>query len=327
MNHLSRRARATAGARAAAGGAALGLALGLVLTLAACSGEEPVLPDVVDAGPPGATAPGSPAPTSAPSQPSAPATPGPDDVQYVALGDSYASAPGVPDTDPADGCFRSDRNYAHVLAETAGLFLTDATCSGATSDDLISEQVPLLGPDTDVVTVGTGGNDFDLFVTMLRSCLTRAATPGADPDDAAAPAPTCSDVVDGEVAPLAGEIQAKMGAVLDAIADASPEATVYVVGYPALLPETGSCPDLVPMSEPDYPVVTGVIRGLSDALQVEAEARDMTFVDLLAPSRGHDICAEDPWVNGIRTGDDGTAPFHPFAVEQAAVASLISDML
>ena len=74
-------------------------------------------------------------------------------------------------------------------------------------------------------------------------------------------------------------------------------------------------------------MVTGVIRGLSDALQVEAEARDMTFVDLLAPSRGHDICADDPWVNGIRVGDDGTVPFHPFAVEQAAVASLIADML
>lgn len=296
MSHRSRRTAAGV------------VAAGLALTLTACSGDEPVTPDVVS---PSSATPG----------------PGPDDVQYVALGDSYASAPGVPQTDQADGCFRSDRNYAHVLAETAGLFLTDATCSGATSDDLISEQVPLLGPETDVVTVGTGGNDFGLFVTMLRSCLTRAASPGADPDDAAAPAPTCSDVVDGEVAPVAGEIQAKMGAVLDAIADAAPEATVYVVGYPALLPETGSCPDLVPMAEADYPVVTGVIRGLSDALQVEAEARDMTFVDLLAPSRGHDICADDPWVNGIRVGDDGTAPFHPFAVEQAAVASLIADML
>ena len=308
MSHRSRRAVAVAVAAAA----------GLALTLAACAGAEPVTPDVVS-------------PSSA--------APGPDDVQYVALGDSYASAPGVPTTDPADGCFRSDSNYAHVLAETADLYLTDATCSGATSDEIIDEQVPVISADTDIVTVGTGGNDFDLFLRVLRSCLTSEAArgsetdapvPGFDESDPAGdepPSQTCRDVVDGEIVPAAGEIQAKMGEVLDAILEAAPDAGVYVVGYPTLLPESGTCPDLVPMAEDDYPVVDGVIRGLSDALRAEAEARQAPFVDVLAASQGHDICADEPWVNGIRVGDDGTAPFHPFAVEQAAVASLIADML
>ncbi len=291
--------------RTAVGAPVLAAALAAVLALGvgACSAGD------VDADSAG------PSESSSPTQP----PPGPDDVQYVALGDSYASAPGVPDSDPAGGCFRSSSNYAHVLADSADLYLTDATCSGADSDEIIAEQVPQIGPDTDIVTVGTGGNDFDLFIQVLTGCLTRG--------DSAAGSVTCSDVVGNEIAPQAAAIQAKMGEVLDAILAAAPEAAVYVVGYPGLLPESGTCPDLVPMAAEDYPVVESIIVALSDGLRAEADARGLDFVDVLAASRGHDICSDDPWVNGARVADDGTVPFHPFGVEQAAVADLIAAML
>lgn len=298
--------------RTATGLRALGMTacLTLGLGLAACtSDQEPVNAEIASPSPEG---------------------PGPDDVQYVALGDSYASAPGVPETDNADGCFRSSSNYASVLAESADLYLTDATCSGADSDEIISQQVPLLSADTDIVTVGTGGNDFSLFIRVLQGCLTQPGGDSASDDDGDAGSdarPTCSEIVATEVQPVAEQIQAKMGEVLDAVTEAAPDATVYVVGYPVVLPETGACPDLVPMAAEDYPLVAGVTRALSDGLRIEAEARDLPFVDVFAASQGHDVCADEPWVNGALVGDDGTAPFHPFAVEQAAVAALVEDML
>ncbi|SCF64917.1 hypothetical protein GA0115254_109310 [Streptomyces sp. Ncost-T10-10d] len=50
-------------------------------------------------------------------------------VDYVALGDSYASAPLVP-TQVDTACLRSDQNYASLVARSKSATLTDVTCSG-----------------------------------------------------------------------------------------------------------------------------------------------------------------------------------------------------
>lgn len=301
MSHRSR--------RTAAG------ALVLALALAGCSGSDASPDDDVTRSAESSAAPagpdGDPSPTQAP--------PGPDDIQYVALGDSYAAAPGVPTTDQASGCFRSDGNYAHLLAAAEDLYLTDVTCSGATNSDVVANQVPALTAETDLVTIGIGGNDFDLFSTILRSCL---FVGGGDVTGA-----PCTEALTGKIADLGPAIRANIGTTLDEVLAAAPSAQVYVVGYPALLPETGTCPDLVPFAPGDYPLLTTIIRGLSDALQAEAEARDLPFVDVAAASVDHDVCSDDPWINGADLAPDGTIPFHPFASEQVAVAALIGDML
>ncbi|CAN5162617.1 SGNH/GDSL hydrolase family protein [soil metagenome] len=297
MSHRSR--------RTVAGFSILAPALALALVLAGCSGGDEGS-DIAGAGDSTTSA----SPTVAP--------PGPDDIQYVALGDSYAAAPGVPETDQTGGCLRSDSNYAHVLAEADDLYLTDVTCSGATSQDVIDKQVPSLSKDTDVVTIGIGGNDFGLFGTLVRSCL---SVGGED-----AVGSPCTDALTDQIAQSGPKIQDNIGAALDAITAAAPQAEVYVVGYPRLLPETGTCPDLVPFAEGDYPLITTIVQALSAALKAEAEARDLTYVDAYGASDGHDICSDDPWVNGLNVAPDGTVPFHPFAEEQAAVAALIEDM-
>lgn len=296
-------------------------ALALTCTLAGCSDGEPA-PEPAPV-PPSSAAPSAPATSADVPDPA----PDPDAVRYVALGDSYSAAPGVPETDPADGCFRSDSNYAHVLAETADLALTDVTCSGATSDEVVAEQVPALSADTDLVTVGTGGNDLGLFLRVLTSCLTVPAADGASGSGADGGPSLCAQVIRDEIEPSLAQIQAKMGTALDAVTEAAPDAQVVVVGYPALLPERGTCPDVVPVAAADYPLVGGLTRALSDALRTEAEARGLDFVDVFAASQGHDLCSEDPWVNGAQIAPDGTVPFHPLAVEQAAVAALIGDLL
>ncbi len=285
------------------------LALSLTLTLAGCSGSN-APQDVAQAANPR---------TSAATESPTPTLPGPNDLQYVALGDSYAAAPGVPPTDQAGGCFRSESNYASVLAENADLFLTDVTCSGATSDDVISKQVPALTADTDLVTIGIGGNDFGLFSTILRSCLSFGGTELTGE--------ACTDALNAQIDTIGSEVEASTGAALDAVIAAAPAAEVLVVGYPALLPETGTCPDIAPFADGDYPLLVTIIRSLSDALEAAAASRDLAFVDVYAASAGHDVCSDDPWINGASMASDGTIPFHPLAEEQAAVAALIGDML
>lgn len=295
-------------------------ATALVLAISGCSSDGATSTDIGGSGgSPSDSASVSPGPSDASAAPSSP-VPGPDDVQYVALGDSYAAAPGVPVSDAAGGCFRSDHNYAHlVAAQDPAIFLTDVTCSGATSDDVITKQVPSLSKDTDLVTIGIGGNDFGLFTRVLGGCLSLA---GDDPTGA-----PCTATAETQVAKVADKIQANIGSVLDAIAAAAPDARIVVVGYPALLPTSGSCPDLVPVADGDIPFVAGINEGLSTALRREAGKRDLDYVDTFTASKGHDVCSDDPWVNGIDTAPDGTIPFHPFAVEQAAVASMITELL
>jgi hypothetical protein len=57
---------------------------------------------------------------------------------YVALGDSYASGPGIPEqrADPV-GCQRSTHNHPALLADAVRIRdYTDVNCGGARTDDL-----------------------------------------------------------------------------------------------------------------------------------------------------------------------------------------------
>lgn len=299
------------------------LLLALPLALAGCGGSDTPNPGKDDVS---STAPASGAATSTTTSSAAV---DPDALTYAALGDSYAAAPGVPTSDAAGGCFRSDHNYAHLLADDGEqpLALNDLTCSGATSDDVIAKQVPEVAADTDVVTIGIGGNDFGLFTRVVQGCFALTADP-TDPAASDNPAKPCTDTASSEVAKVADDIKANMGKVLDAIAEQAPDAEIIVVGYPALLPDDGTtCPDLIPLAAGDYPFVASINEGLSNGLKGEAKERGLDYVDVFTASKGHDVCSDDPWVNGVQTAADGTIPLHPFAEEQVAVAAMIADLL
>jgi hypothetical protein len=88
---------------------------------------------------------------------------------YVALGDSYASGPGIPAqrADPM-GCQRSTHNYPALLAQALRIRdYTDVSCGGARTDDMTTPQpvrpgpnpaqFDALRPNTGLVTVTIGG--------------------------------------------------------------------------------------------------------------------------------------------------------------------------
>ena len=60
-------------------------------------------------------------------------------VPYVALGDSSASGPLIPDQIDAN-CLRSNRNYPSLVATALDVELTDVSCSSATTANMTAPQ-------------------------------------------------------------------------------------------------------------------------------------------------------------------------------------------
>lgn len=249
--------------------------------------------------------------------------------QYVALGDSYTAAPLVPPTDTSTICLRSGVNYPALVAKAMpGTTLTDVSCSGASTRNTFSPQrgqtgqVPpqfdALKPTTDLVTIGLGGNDGQLFGGVLGRCVQIAHTdPGGAPcrQSFAAEDPHLLDTT------FAG-IRQHIAEVVRGVHQRSPHARVLVVGYPQIIPESGTC-DLLPLARGDYPFARRINEGLNGAVRAGADDAGAEYVDLWGLTAGHDICAADPWINGRVTSADTALAYHPLAVEQQHVAEQV----
>ncbi len=249
---------------------------------------------------------------------------------YVALGDSYTSAPFVPETDGDDGCLRSTGNYPSLVADRLGSDLEDVSCAGAQTASLVGvqrtfdgssrpAQFDALDDDTDLVTIGIGGNDLGLFSKLTAGCVGAAAeVSGGTP---------CTDAAVGSATADLDLIRERVTSALAGVKNRAPNARVVLVGYPQLIPAKGSCPELLPIAEGDLPFARSVNQGLADALENAAQAADVAYVDTFALSRGHDICADDPWVNGRVNDPERALAYHPFAAEQEAVADEVLRLL
>ncbi len=252
-------------------------------------------------------------------------------TRYVALGDSYTAAPLVPSIIPANGCFRSTNNYPHVVARTLGIpDFVDASCSGAQTKDMFASQMPgvaaqldAVTADTDLVTLGIGGNDFQVFGTLVGFCPTLAPS---DPTGAPCRDAMRGDGQDSLLAAVAMTKQRILG-VIDAIKERAPHARVVLVGYPEILPRQGTCPALMPLATGDYRYGNQVNQRLTWALREAAAQEHVDYIDVWQASQGHDVCSADPWINGQHTDLTRAQAFHPFANEQAAVADLIVSSL
>ena len=245
-------------------------------------------------------------------------------LKYVALGDSFVSAPLVPVTDVANGCFRSSGNYPSLVARELGAELDDRSCGGARIIHLrksefpdVPAQLTAVKPGVDVVSIGIGGNDEDVFDGLTKRC---PALRSKDPDGAPCMAAMRSG---GDVLLRALErTRKRLTAALGEVRRRAPEARILVVGYPQIVSADNAC-DLLPLARGDYAYAEKVNLALTEALRSAAKATRSTYVDVWAASQGHDVCSEDPWFNGSVNDQKRAAAYHPFAEEQAAVADLV----
>jgi lysophospholipase L1-like esterase len=249
--------------------------------------------------------------------------------RYVALGDSYSAGPLIPTTDLAGGCARSDHDYPSLVAARLHVRdFVDVTCSGATTRDLSHVQRPFAGSRippqlravtaaTDLVTVGIGGNDLDLFATLLGTCTRlRATDPTGSPcaRELAAHGP--------DLRAATATVSDRVTASLRAVRRRAPYATVLLVGYPRLVPDSGTCAGL-PLARGDYAEGRRINRTLDRALARAAARARVGYVDMYAASRGHDICSAHPWVNGAVTDRRRALAYHPLAAGMRADAAAV----
>jgi lysophospholipase L1-like esterase len=250
-------------------------------------------------------------------QPPAARPSGPRFDRYVALGDSYSAGPLIPTTDLAGGCARSDHDYPSLVARRLNVrTFVDVTCSAATTADLAGHQHPFpqsrvppqlraVTRGTDLVTLGIGGNDLDLFGTLVDTC-TRLRS--ADPTGAPC---TRHFAARHALSTVVRTIGARVRHALVAVRHRAPHATVVLVGYLRLVPEHGTCAAL-PLATGDYVFGRRVSRALAGAMRQAAHRVGVRFVDMYSASRGHSVCSPQPWVNGAVTDRQRALAYHPF---------------
>ncbi|HEX2577907.1 MAG TPA: SGNH/GDSL hydrolase family protein [Aquihabitans sp.] len=250
---------------------------------------------------------------------------------YVALGDSYVSGPLILNqTGTPYGCLRSDRNYPSRVRPTIRVTkFRDVSCSGAQTDDMFAPQSVTPGPanppqldaldrQTKVVTLGIGGNDIG-FTDIVVNCATSLPLSAGCKGDY---------VHDGrdELSEAIAATAPKVDRVLAAIKARAPRATTFLVGYPTVLPETGTgCYPLVPVLGSDVVYLRAKVKELNAMLQARAAAAGVTYVDIATPSIGHDFCQlpGKKWVEGLVPTADA-APVHPNAAGMAGWAPTVS---
>lgn len=244
---------------------------------------------------------------------------------YVAMGDSYTAAPFVPLNDIAYGCYRSSNNYPHLLAEALHIDdLRDRSCSGAQTKDLPGSQVTARGMTvppqfralsrrTDLVTLGIGANNGHLYARLATVCRkSNRICPLYDQRE------TLGAIVD--------QVGATLVATLDEVKDLAPNARVLLVSYPRLLPPAGDCRRLPRMRPQDRATFRNINLRLREQMRSAAEEAGVEFVDFYAASYGHDVCSQNPWIQG-RVGNRQGAALHPLAAGQAALAREIERVL
>ncbi|MEO6605841.1 MAG: SGNH/GDSL hydrolase family protein [Aeromicrobium sp.] len=245
-------------------------------------------------------------------------------ASYVALGDSYVSGPGIATVDPdSKGCQRSNHNWPTLLAEDLGVeSFRDVSCGGATTDDIITvrpaasrvqpfAQIDAVKPDTELVTLGIGGNDEALFGGIVFACHA-----GMNIGEK-----VCDTFIDTTMDEILKRTETRIANVIERIRAKAPRARVILVGYLRVLSDDTSC--VVPGMRTNSAAVSGE-QALDSMQKAGAERAGAEYVSVRELSAGHEACTSDAaWVNGF-TADPGDGVYlHPTAAGMRAVAKAV----
>ena len=226
-------------------------------------------------------------------------------------------------------CLQSNHNAAHLLARALHVSsFRDASCSGATTAEMTRGQRLLLGGanapqfnrltrDTAFVTLEIGGNDIG-FTSILVGCA--SIVPWGTPCRHRYVRGTDDRVLDAIKA--AGR---KIGAVIDGIHARAPHARVFVLGYPAILPNLGGgCWPRMPVAPGDVPYLRTKEQQLNGTIAMQAVVHHATYVDVYGPSVGRDACAAPStrWIEPLFPGRVA-APVHPNTRGEVGIAAAV----
>lgn len=241
--------------------------------------------------------------------------------QYVAMGSSFAAGPGIADQvigSPAR-CGRSTGNYAGLLAPRLGLRLTDVSCSGATTRDLLHAagelpaQVEAVTASTRLVTITIGGNDVGYVAGLgAETCSQLKLTSPACPEG--------QSINEGRWRHL----EQALFEIVRRVRLRSPKARIIFVDYLAILPPKGLCAAL-PLSPAGAERSRAVARRLAATTTRAARRANAEVLRVSRLSARHHACSSVPWTTGFRMADGKLVgiPFHPNKAGMEAVAAAL----
>lgn len=270
-----------------------------------------------------------------------------DTVEWVALGDSYTAGVFVGEPRPAlgardrDGCDRTTNSYPDLVSRELTEFpmgrtvrLTDVSCGGAEIRHIARDSQQPVSPvdppaggwpavdpqvrragldaDTDVITIGVGGNSLP-FAGILTTCVERGLA-GASCREHYENPPADEEGIEEKFT----RVQDEYVRMLADVHAAAPNARVITVGYPAVLPQeaadcaAGDWTELLAIRPDDVDWLRGVLERLNQTIHRAGSFFGDRYVDVYSSSVGHDACqpAGEKWVEGICGEAEAYWPTH-----------------
>ncbi|HET7827650.1 MAG TPA: SGNH/GDSL hydrolase family protein, partial [Candidatus Saccharimonadales bacterium] len=271
---------------------------------------------------------------------------------YLALGDSYISGEGafryLPGTDTYDNkCHVSEISYPRLIGQELNYnSYHSVTCSGATTDDIISQSENYGGQvvskiqrwqyskdkissilsnfqpgyidqldfvkqyQPKLITISIGGNDIG-FSDRLRQCL----GPGA-----------CYSTYEDRLE-FVNEVNKAFPKLVSTYAKlkaaGAANARIYVIGYPQIAKADGDCALNVHMNHDELIFAQQAIDYIDAVVKAAADRAGVLYVDTRNALVGHRLCEAKPGsvaMNGISAGNDfpdklggpiGRESYHP----------------
>lgn len=251
-------------------------------------------------------------------------------VKYVALGDSAAAAPLVPDAADPPGCFKSTNDYPAVLARgLAAASFVDVSCSGATAADItdraqqtsggsVPPQIDAVAADTELITITIGGNDIGLASSASRCRRRSLAEPPCFDSFAAGGTDQFSAAIREQVP--------AWEAMVDAVRVKAPRARIVLVGYGTYI-RPGGCFGQQPINPRDADYFQDKVGEIDDQQRTLAARKGIEFFDTRPVSAGHDMCAapDERYFEGFEL-THLAAPLHPNAMGAGAVGIALAGL-
>jgi lysophospholipase L1-like esterase len=212
----------------------------------------------------------------------APAAVGAD--KYVALGDSFSSGVGTNSYTLSTSCRRGVYAYPWLVAQQRpNTVLAFVACSGATTSDVLANQIASVTPDTSIVTLTIGGNDIGFSDLIVQCTLAE-----------------CSAALDRTRTSLPTVLGPRLDSVYAAIRSRAATARVVVLGYPRMFSSAG-CFGTFGISSTERAKANQLADALDQLTAARATAAGFgfTYKTAIVPFTGHAVCSSAAWLNGL----------------------------
>jgi lysophospholipase L1-like esterase len=223
-------------------------------------------------------------------------------VNYVALGDSYASGLGAGNYS-GGSCDRSANAAAQLWANAhSPTSFAFVACSGATTSDVINNQLSALSSATTLVSVIIGGNDVG-FTSVMETCVL-----GSNSD--------CVNAINQAEAEARSQLPGSLNTLFNDISARSPGARVVVMGYPEFydLSRSSGC---IGLSTTKRQAIDGGADVLDSVISGAVSGHaNFSYAEVRSAFSGHELCDSTEWLKSVDWLDLGDS-YHPNASGQS----------